>query len=63
MEIPIEISEKEYHVYYRYRKSTKEQKRFVKDLLKYLLSFFTKDKNYQIDITDQNLIKSQIAKK
>ena len=40
MEIPVNISEKDYYVYYRYRKVTKMQENFVNDLIRYLLSFF-----------------------
>jgi len=54
MEIEAKISDKNYYVYYRYRKTTKEQRNFVIDLLKHLLD------NSPLDINEKNLISNQL---
>ena len=59
MEIPVNISEKEYNVYYRYRKVTKMQENFVKDLMKYLLYFFNSSSNIK-ETEESELISRQL---
>ena len=54
MEIETKISDKNYYVYYRYRKTTKEQRNFVRDLLKHLLD------NSPIDINEDTFISNQL---
>ena len=59
MEIPVNLSEKNYYVYYRYRKITNEQKKFVSDLLLNLLDFFNSTINRK-DNEDENIISNQL---
>ena len=54
MEIETKISDKNYYVYYRYRKATEEQRNFVRDILRYLLD------NSPIDINEDNFISNQL---
>ena len=61
MEIPINISEKNYNVYYRYRKVTKEQKNFIKELIENLLNFFNSTINRKDDESErESIISNQL---
>ena len=61
MEVPFDVQEKNYLVYYRYRKMTKEQKNFVSDLLGHLQSFFNDSSDVNIkDNYDDTLISNQL---
>ena len=59
MEIPINILDKQYYVYYRYRKITNEQKNFINDILKYLLNFFNSKTNVNL-VNNDDLISNQL---
>ena len=59
MEIAVNISDKEYNVYYRYRKVTKMQENFVNDLIKYLLHFFNSTSNIK-ETEESELISRQL---
>ena len=56
MEITVNINDKNYYIYYRYRKATSEQKEFIKDLLKYLINFF----NVTTNINEEDMISNQL---
>ena len=59
MEIPINISDKNYYVYYRYRKITIEQRNFVSELFNNLLNFFNSTINRK-DNESENIISDQL---
>ena len=59
MEISVNISEKEFNVYYRYRKITKMQENFVNDLIKFLLHFFNSTSNIK-EAEESELISRQL---
>lgn len=59
MEIPVKISEKNYYVYYRYRKITKMQESFVFDIFKYLLNFFNATTDIK-EIDEKDLVSQQL---
>ena len=59
MEIPINISDKNYYIYYRYRKITIEQRNFVSELFNNLLNFFNSTINRK-DNESENIISDQL---
>ena len=60
MEFQVTISEKNYNVYYRYRKVTENQQEFANDLLKHLLNFFNSTTKDIKEIDEKDLISKQI---
>ena len=60
MEIQIENLERIYSVYYRYRKITPQQNKFVNDLICNLLNFFDSSLDIKENYADKNLISNKL---
>ena len=60
MEIELKNKEEIYSVYYRYRKITSEQKKFIDDLIKSLIHFFDSTIDIKVNYDDSDLINKKL---